>query len=302
MAMRETVSVVVTDLDNTLFDWVEIWYRSFSAMLVHLQQASGLPVERLLDDVRSVHRRHGTSEYAFLVEELTCLYDVAPASERARIITGANKARSVARNAATRLYPRVRETLRELQRRGVLVIGYTESTSFYTVRRARRLGLDGLLNILYSPPDHAFPHLLTREEVRRHPPEHYQFSGTVHYHTPPHELKPNPQLLLDILHSAGATPTQAVYVGDSPMKDITMAQDAGVRDVLALYGKAQDREAYELLRSVTHWSEEDVAREKEILARGEVTPTFVLRHSFSELLQLFSFSPFPDRPRVVASV
>jgi hypothetical protein len=27
-------TALITDLDNTLFDWADLWYRSFSAMLV----------------------------------------------------------------------------------------------------------------------------------------------------------------------------------------------------------------------------------------------------------------------------
>jgi FMN phosphatase YigB (HAD superfamily) len=292
--MKRHVSVLVTDLDNTLFDWVEIWHRSFSALLNELQRRSRVPMGELLDEIRTIHRRHGTSEYAFLAEELPCLHQLEP-HDRAEAIAAANRARHHARNAATRLYPGVSQTLATFRRENVLVIGYTESTSFYTRRRVRTLGLDGLLDFLYSPPDHELPVVVSREDVRKHPPEHYEFVHTIHHHTPANELKPNPRLLADILNDVGASPEEAVYVGDSPMKDITMAQDAGVRDVLALYGKAQDRQAYELLRRVTHWTDADVARERQILERAEVSPTYVLERSFAEVLDLFSFSPFRSR-------
>jgi phosphoglycolate phosphatase len=292
--MKETVSVLVTDLDNTLFDWVDIWSRSFSAMLDELHRRSGVPMDEILDEIRSIHRLHGTSEYAFLAEELSCLQRV-PSPEREQIVAIANEARRTARRTATHLYPGVARTLEQLRSRGVLVIGYTESTSFYTQRRVRGLGLDGLLDYLYSPPDHDLPPELPLDRVRKHPPEHYRFNRTVHHHTPPNELKPNPRLLLDILTDTGVSREEAVYVGDSPMKDIAMAQDAGVRDVLAAYGKAQDRQAYELLRRVTHWTDADVTRERQILERAEVKPTYVLERSFTELLDLFSFSPFRSR-------
>jgi hypothetical protein len=51
-------------------------------------------------------------------------------------------------------------------------------------------------------------------------------------------------------------------VGDSPTKDVAMAQDVGISDVYARYGRAQHTEAYDLLREVTHWSDADVEREK----------------------------------------
>ena len=40
--MKQTVSVVIADLDNTLFDWFEIWYNSFNAMLTSLVDKSGI--------------------------------------------------------------------------------------------------------------------------------------------------------------------------------------------------------------------------------------------------------------------
>lgn len=289
--MREGYSVLVTDLDNTLFDWVEIWHRSFSAMVDELHRGSGVPYDVLLDEIRAIHRRHGTSEYAFVAEELECVRQSCAPERRDTVVRAAYEARRRGRQGATRLYPGVLSTLQELKRRGVLVVGYTESSSFYTVRRVRTLQLDGLLKLLYSPPDHPLPAGLTRS----HPPDQYRLEHTLHHHTPPGELKPNPRLLLDILSDVGAVPERAVYVGDSPMKDIAMAQDAGVTDVLALYGKAQDREAYELLRRVTHWTPEDVERERRILDRGEVVPSHVLEHSFAELLDLFHFTGFDGR-------
>jgi phosphoglycolate phosphatase len=74
------------------------------------------------------------------------------------------------------------------------------------------------------------------------------------------------------------------------MKDVAMAQRAHVHDVLARYGAAQRRSEYELLRDVTHWSADDVEREKAI-AEGttDIVPSCVLDHSFAELLQNFEF-------------
>ncbi|HEX2079496.1 MAG TPA: HAD family hydrolase [Longimicrobium sp.] len=293
--MKDGVSVLVTDLDNTLFDWVDIWHRSFSALLAELHRASGVPHERLLDEIRAIHRRYGTSEYAFLAEELGCVRESMPREQWEAAVRAANQAGRDARHAATRLYPGVQRTLKQLRDRGVLIIGYTESSSFYTGRRVRRLGLDGLLQILYSPPDHELPAGFTPEQVRGHACDYYEFKHTRHYHTPAGELKPNPDLLRAILDGVGASPAQAVYVGDSPMKDIAMAQDAGVTDVLALYGRAQDRDAYELLRRVTHWTEEDVARERRILERGDIRPSYVLKRSFAELPGLFPFVAFTGR-------
>ena len=73
--------------------------------------------------------------------------------------------------------------------------------------------------------------------------------------------KPNPEVLLDIIREIGRVPSECVYLGDSKMKDVAMAQDAGVTDVLAGYGAVQHQEEYNLLREVSHWPDVDVKRE-----------------------------------------
>ena len=73
---------------------------------------------------------------------------------------------------------------------GVLIVGYTELMAFYASRRVRVLGLDGLLDYLYSPPDHNLPTNLTPEQLRRFPADVYKFSVMQHRHTPEGELKP----------------------------------------------------------------------------------------------------------------
>jgi phosphoglycolate phosphatase-like HAD superfamily hydrolase len=296
------ISVVITDLDNTLFDWVETWWRSFTALVDRLVTDSGIAREQLLDEIRDVHQRHGTSEYAFLIEELPSLRALHPANDLAQVYDGAIHDFRTARKASLKLFPGVLETLRKLKRQGVLIVGYTESMAFYTNYRIRNLGLDGLLDYLYSPPDHDIPTALSTASIRRYPDDYYRLRTTEHRHTPKGELKPNPKLLLDIIADIGAKPEQCLYVGDSAMKDIAMAQHAGVADAYAAYGKAQHRPAYELLRRVTHWTPDQVEREKEIERSGSVSPTHTLEGSFSEILALFDFSSFlagsPDNDRI----
>ena len=71
---------------------------------------------------------------------------------------------------------------------------------FYTWYRLDKLGLDGLLKSVYSPPDHATP----ADLARRYDDAHYTLEHTVRRHTPPGKLKPNPNILLRIVRESGA--------------------------------------------------------------------------------------------------
>ena len=288
---RLGVELVITDLDNTLYDWFEFWYHSFSTLLDRLVSDSGLSRDILIPEIKHVHERHQTSEYAFLLQELPSLQGLHPGRNLAVLYDDAIHAYRSARKQHLKLYPGVMSTLEALKRRGVLVVGYTESMGFYSASRVRSLGLDGVLDYLYSPADHPLPAGLRREQLRRYPPEHYGLERTEHRHTPEGEVKPNPAVLLDIVGEVGGTVESAIYIGDSLIKDVLMAQDAGVPDVHARYGTAHAREEYELLRAVTHWTAEQVESEKLANSRT-VRPTFTLERGFQQLLDLFEFRAF----------
>jgi phosphoglycolate phosphatase len=292
--MKSRIAAVVTDLDNTLYDWVAMWGAAFNAMLQVVVAQSGIDQPVIEAEARDVHRKYGTSEYSFLIQSLPSLQRKHPGRNLTEVYADAIRAYREARAGSLRLFPTVMDTLTTLKAKGCLVIGYTDSRAFYSAYRIRKLGLDGVLDLLFSPPDHDLPD--TVQQLRSHPPEAYELEKTVHRHTPEGAVKPNPQVLADIMRDVGAPPACTAYVGDSLMKDVLMAQAAGVTDVFAKYGLAQHRDEYELLRRVSHWTDADIEREKKLKAQHDVYPSFTLNERFSELLDLFEFEPFAERP------
>lgn len=284
-------SVLISDVDNTLFDWVRIWHAGFSAMLAELLRLSGLNEEVLLAQIRKVHQRVGTSEYAFLIAELDGLRSAAGKTPLLEYYAPAIDAYRAARQQTLHFYPGVEHTLQELQRRGTLIICYTESLAYYSQYRFRKLGLDRLVSYLFSPPDHELPDGLSRDEIRFHEPAHYALALTEHRYTPVGELKPNPDILLAILRDLNIRPEQAVYIGDSPHKDIWMAQEAGILDAHAVYGAAQHQQEYALLRKVSHWPEVDVQRETTLIQDSDISPTYSIER-FDQLLEWIDFTAF----------
>jgi phosphoglycolate phosphatase-like HAD superfamily hydrolase len=289
--MKYRVSVVMTDLDNTLFDWLEMWYRTFSAMLDRLLVESGVERNVLEAEIRQVFQRHGTSEYAFVIQELPSLQRLHPGEDLADRYQSAIEAFREARKASLHLYPGVKETLQAIHEAGSLVVAYTESLAFYSMWRVKYLGLDGLIDYLYSPPDHEMPDL-PPERIRPGVPDDYDLQITRRRFLKPGEFKPDPDVLLDIIRGVHAKPEECIYIGDSLMKDVAMAQRAKVTDAYAKYGEARERADYGLLRRVSHWTDADVERERKIHSAGTVQPTLILHKSFSEILEHCDFIPF----------
>jgi phosphoglycolate phosphatase-like HAD superfamily hydrolase len=286
-----SVSVVVTDLDNTLWDWFEMWYAGFRPFLDALVSKLDVPESLLKPEIKEVFTAHNTTEYAFLLEELPCVrkqfgerFDVY--AEFGPEIEACQDGRR--RKAAT--YPGVVTTLETIKRRGTKVVGFTESQSYYTTQRVRGLGLDGLIDVLYTPEECPPPSADAVRRARRKPDEYYELRQTKVFELPTRARKPDAELLLSILRAVGAVPDDAVYVGDSLVKDVLMAKQAGVRAVHARYGEVHWDERYELLRDVTHWDGAAVARERESTAEHIVPDCTLTR--FSDLLTHFDFVSF----------
>jgi phosphoglycolate phosphatase-like HAD superfamily hydrolase len=265
-------------------------------MMRKVVEISGIPFDELKPEIRKVHQRHGTSEYSFLLEELPSLSRKLGGKSAAQVFQPAIEAYQVERRRKLALYPTVAETLLKIKGTGAAVVGYTESMAFYSNYRVRRLGLDGVFDFMFSPKDHDIPESISLEDVRKYPASHYEFRYTKQERTPKDSLKPDATVLLKIIEDLGVDKSECVYVGDSPTKDVAMAQDAGVADVYARYGKAQHTDAYTLLREVTHWSDADVEREKRIGER-EVQPSTTLESNFGDVLSHFHFGEWNGQRR-----
>ncbi|MDG0805720.1 HAD family hydrolase [Pectobacterium brasiliense] len=281
--------VLITDLDNTLFDWFNVWYESFNAMLEQASKISGISKAELIPQIKKIHQRHGTAEYSFLLEEIPDFLKVYNGAEEIRkVMSPAVNIYRKEREKNLKLYETVYETLVKLRQKGVLIVGYTESKAYYSSYRLTKLGLDGVLDFLYSPEDHSVPGNKSQDQT-------FLLKETIHLHTPLGETKPNPDILLQIISDIGATPEECVYIGDSEMKDIDMAKLANVSDVFAAYGTNHfggNEEKYDLLRAVTHWTQADVDKEKLIKSNYNRTEPSYTIQNFSELLNIFNFSNF----------
>lgn len=281
---RPTKSAIILDFDNTLYDWVSQWYAAFLPMFEEIQRISGLPADLLKAEIRKVHQRHHTSEFSFLIEELEIIRDGSVENTVEKYGSAIVKSRS-ARGQHLRLYPDVIETLQALRASGKTLVVFTESQAFYTVMRFKKLKLEGLIDFLFTSDDHDNPDDQYLEKVRAHPAAYYEIQKTKHRSIGRGRLKPDPQILNQIIEEVGATVDASLYVGDSLYKDVAMAKDAGVFGVWAEFGEARGQLGYDFLREVSHWTQEDVEKDR-ILKAKDVVADAILREGISELIPI----------------
>lgn len=252
------MQLLITDLDNTLYDWVGYYARAFSAMVKKLAETLGVDEETLLDEFKAIHQHYGNSEHPFAALELPSVearFRGLSRTERMHALEGPLGAFRAARKEYLRLYPSVRETLGTLHKHGAVIVGYTEATAEQAFYRLRKLGIVDLFRHLYALDGELKPHPDPARRSDLTPPP-----GLVTY-IPKQERKPNPELLRDICRKEGAALDDTYYVGDSLTRDMSMAKRAGVTALWARYGTKYDQNLWNILVRITHWTDEDVQRE-----------------------------------------
>jgi phosphoglycolate phosphatase len=262
------IRALVTDLDNTLYPWVDYIVPSLEAMVESLAATTGLPRVRIVQSLKAVYARHESNEYPFAIQESELFkpYEADFDSFNALVVDPARRAFKAARERWLRPYPGVREALEALRRRGLEVIGLSDAPRNAAELRLKWLKLDGHFDALYTLPGYAVPDNVDPEIKRREAAGHYRSRAPVV--ELPHEAeKPSPAGLRRILADRGLAGREVLYVGDSVKKDMPVAEACGALGVWAEYGtyvSAEYRERLAVISasSVTrrHVAEETHAR------------------------------------------
>jgi FMN phosphatase YigB (HAD superfamily) len=274
---------VVTDLDNTLYSWVDYIVPSLEAMVASLEQTTRRPRIDIVQSLKAVYARHGSNEYPFAIQQSALFhpYESDFDSFDALVVRPAQRAFSEARRRYLVPYPGVRRTLEDLGKRGVPVIALTDAPRNAVEYRVRLLELDGLLDALYALESYELPENVNLEIRRRDEAGHYRLKETKVVELPRDAEKPSPAGLRRVLEDYGLSPGEVLYVGDNVKKDMALAAECGVAGAWAEYGtyvskEYRDRLAVISARQVTqrHVADEGQARWPDALS------------SFTQVLEL----------------
>ncbi len=291
--MQKRVNFVITDLDDTIWDWLSMWHASFNPFLERISNELGINKSELKNDFKQLHQKYGTTEASFIIEELKLLN----AEQREKIYEELSYNKGIMHEYYSnkkhnlRLYEGVLKTLTSIKSKGAMIVGFTESHSFYTKYRLKTLNLDGLIDCIYAPIDAGVP-----DSVKKFYGEgHWEPQKTEFRYLARAVKKPNAEILEIILKDFNAEKENTIYIGDKLDRDVYMAQQAHITSVYAQYGHKIVGPEYDLLREVTHWTHEDVQREikfKEEFKGKSIIPDIVLQNSFKEIEDFVEFYLF----------
>jgi phosphoglycolate phosphatase len=248
--IRSKTRLLITDLDNTLYDWVRFFALSFTAMAQSLAEQLGLSLENVLDQFKKVHSDYQHTELPFAALELEAVRERFPGVSPRVIATALKRpldAFEQVRRHTLELYPTVRETLEYLHGQGIMLAGHTEAIPENAIPRLRRLGVLPYFTRVYCLDWKIPPH--PHGEYRRGE----YLAGGVRLIAAA-ERKPNPDAVRRICREFDVSVEEAAYVGDSIRNDVFMANEAGTRAVWARYGTQHVPEHWDTLLSITHWA------------------------------------------------
>ncbi|MBS1151366.1 MAG: Haloacid dehalogenase domain protein hydrolase [Myxococcaceae bacterium] len=236
------VRLVVTDMDNTMYSWVDYIVPAMEALVAAVCQATGFPRIKVVQSLKTVYSKYESNEYPFALQEST-IYAEFPefGSFDKLIIEPARMAFAEARKKYMKPYKGVISTLEALKERKIPVVALTDAPRNPAEQRAKRMGFDQFLGSLYTLPGFQLPAspegqtLVAPDILQKEERGLYRAACDV-IELPRDYEKPNPRGLLQICQTWSVDPAEVLVIGDSLKKDIGVAREVGAIDCWAEYG------------------------------------------------------------------
>src|SRR5262245_18005644 len=160
------VRLVVTDMDNTLYSWIDYIVPAVESMVDAVQKATGFPRLKVGQSLKAVYTKYESNEYPFALQE-SSLYAEFPefGSFDKLVIEPARMAFAEARRKYLKPYKTVVDTLIALKERKIPVVALTDAPRNPAEQRVKRMELDMHLTALYTLPGFTFPAVAEGEKL-----------------------------------------------------------------------------------------------------------------------------------------
>lgn len=113
------IKLLISDLDDTLYDWTGFFVPAFYAMADEIARMTGIDEKKLLNEYMAAHQRLGSVEYPYATLELPSIkayYNNAPAEELKAALRPAFNVFNSVRESHLHLLPGVEEMLARLRK------------------------------------------------------------------------------------------------------------------------------------------------------------------------------------------
>jgi phosphoglycolate phosphatase-like HAD superfamily hydrolase len=253
LSKNRKISLLVLDIDNTIFDWVSYYTNSFWAMLENVSNCIQVPAEQLASEARLVFESHGSIEYPFVIQELPSV-DRFYGDDIDRMLQEAvEPSRQIFLDIAKQYlfpYEGVRECFAQLRQRfpDVPRVALTDAPRYVAMWKLNKLGLLSDFSAVYGLADPRIPTCDRTQRVKVNPrillkhlqQSNFGFAGKIRI-LPDEYEKPGTRGLKTVLMDFEMDEDDehrhhVLWVGDNLRKDVKLGQKLGVRTAWAKYG------------------------------------------------------------------
>lgn len=281
---------IITDIDNTLYNFVDYFAPAFRAMVHVLANRTNIPEEEVVRSFKEVYRRFHSLEYPNSVQKLSVLQERYEPKEIEELVHIARVAFGGSYRRRMRPYPTVVDTLHWLRQQGYFLIAYTDGPLRHARTKLQRLGIRKLFDafVAWVPqPSEAEVESFSPEPEHNWfiDPSGREFKQGRTFSISAADRKPNPAVLHILMEEFDLAPEQCWLVGDSIAKDLMPAREVGMHDVWARYGKEFELRNWQTLVQVSPWHDAVIKVEQspEVL--------YVPRHTISSFGELIDIVP-----------
>ncbi len=277
--------VLITDVDNTIFDFVDFFGPALRSMVYVLADKCNTSEIRIYEELKDVFSNTGSIEHQTVIKSLPVVRNLNADRQNEVLIAG-RRAFDKTRRARVVPYSGIVEVLAELKRRGVLVVALTNAPLYQAIRRLRiELGLSkylfGIAGFVGSERDHSEEADSIKEKHAREYDRGRQKHGLLltleHY-----ELKPSGAGFQRILDNINVDIRNVYALGDSVAKDLAPAAPLGCQTIWAKYGTRFEKRNFDTLVKVTPWSADQI---RKYSSSDDFSPDHIVEHPL-EILNL----------------
>jgi FMN phosphatase YigB (HAD superfamily) len=245
--------LIVTDIDNTVFDWVGYYVTAFNALLDTVASTIGSSRELLAAEARAVFSEHGSIEYPFLAQELVSVNKFY-GSDIDRMLSEAvapgRDAFMAAAQSVLKPYDDVPRTLAAIKKRfpDLPIVALTDAPRYVAMWKLNKLGLLEHFDAVYGLPDPRVPTCEINRRVKVDPEillKHLQqsnfgFKGKIRILPDDYEkpgIRGLKTVLMDFdLDEPIESRKSVLWIGDNLRKDVGLGNRLNVRSAWAEYG------------------------------------------------------------------
>lgn len=274
--------LILTDLDNTIYNWVDYYGPSFRAMVHVLARETEESEDDLIASFCHVYETHGSVEYAFSIQELPILRNRTD-SEIAELVRLAKGAFKRVRDKRLQPYPTVGKTLRWLRTQGDRIVAVTNAPVSYAYKRLSKLRIINLFDGIGGKMDYDIPIGNLTEKILGKSREEFFNPTIMTWAFESHELKPGHKGYARVIADLGIPPTRVWVIGDNTQRDLVPALKLGATGIWARYGEFVDKKNLETVLRLNSWRQEKILSEP-------IDGPYIEIGDFSELMQILPAS------------